>query len=618
MSDLSDLGIGEQVRRLNAARAAAKHARPGVGDPLVVLVELGRALREASKVFDDAGANRGRPAVPKLVLADFFREIGRTNVQFLELAAGMTQLPSPNTGDLLDPMSSGRYRDGARQVVNNARVCFEGVMDDIPLPLRLEWEALSLTATFHVRVSPIDPADIAREAVGPLVPAAQQLLVATEQGLVEGVADPEELLPWARFAAVRILMHHDPALAAPMLDMSAAELVDPHVRWQLVLAQLQVTAEQGDPSLVLQHFSDLVTEQFAASSVERLGRSVTATLPVLITAGRLIERGLLDDASAVLEDLSRLAGYAATNDPLLRVFEVNGKVHSILEFSGVRHLATAVADAQASMKLVKASADEDPDRTFRERKSLGRGLRPILGQEALEGVTSLTIDPVGFCSWWPWHAFATGQGVSFSEKVQLRWRHPRPRQGGLSPKQSSRVLVIDTSLPQAESIIRTFGRLLPDDSRIVRFNSEAGDVAARDLLQAMDSAGLCIYFGHAASDTFDASKSGLLVGPLQRSVSLDAISTANFHNLRSLVLVACEGGRTSPFLAGRSPAHAFAQAGVTDIVASLWTIWAKDGAAYLENLIKEMAKDSGVNLYEAWRTLAKKATPASTPFMMMR
>lgn len=609
--------LAEHAQMLAEIQDTTRMSRPGIGDPQRILTELGSALRVASNKYDEILKQVG--TIDMLSLLKFMRQQARACAQFLEYAQDIDLLPNPDTGAVLDVETSKRYRLGLQKVIKEAGGLLHRFLGESYPPLiRLELEALLLSAKFHNQKWLLLDDETSQTISESILLDAERLLAKSDLESQKATPDLEELLPWIRVSALRVLllMHDSPEQAALALMSAGENLIDKNLAWELSLVQLQLAADSGATEDVVRAFSKLASAAKELPWVERAGMLVMATNPVTYAAAALVDSRNLDTAADLLETYSQLGGYLHVEGNLLQLFVARGNVYGILTVDGERSVITSKLNSKACESMFEASLDGNPNRSFESRKALGRSLRSII--EAILSTSSLTLDPIGLTAWWPWHAFSTGSGVSLSLETELHWRHPRQSEQKPSPLQiDDAVLVVDTALSQSKTVINAWRRLTKDrPDAIFAFDSDAGGVLPEDMLKAIDSASFCIYYGHGISDPLDASGRGLGIGP-DSILTLHDITGRKYLKLESLILVACEAGRSTPFLPGASPAHGFAMAGVSTVVSTLWTIYADAGAMYVKDLIKELEAMTTAEAAQAWRALSKRVTPERTPFFCM-
>lgn len=543
---------------------------------------------------------------------DFHRESIRAAAQYLESAQQLLRLPDPRTGDFLTTEDSVTLRSDQLNIAQKAESSFAQLASisshPMPQPVQFEISALVLTAGFHANGGIALPS---------IVADAEKLLEDINVFPMGG-EDKEELVPWSRIAMLRLLSAQGDPQYTQLLLEAATDLDDRDVAWQLLLAQLPLSVDNSAFELPIRTFDLMVDEVLSRPLKDREGLSVMATDPVQYSAGVLVRAGKLRHAKRLLGAFARLSGQQPTTNTGLVTFISERKVYAILSIDGKDSLFVAPIDARAFTAFIEASVEERPKQLAVQRRSLSSQLSPITQDQRILAAAPLEIDPFGFTSWIPWHGLSSTGGSTFASTASLRWRHPLTRTEPLehSPFRDG-VLVVDRSISGSRSIVRKWRELVGDRSGAVKeFDSTQRDSASTFVLDAMGSATHTVYFGHAQNDPLDPLRRGLVVGR-DEFLGPERIRAAHLGHVQSLLLIACEGGRSHPFLSANSPAHAFASAGIQTVIATLWSILAKDGARYLERFLNHARTNPDLRADEIWSKLIANVDQVSLPFFCM-
>lgn len=594
----------ELVRRtieLGSARQRCRDSRPGVADPAVALRELGRVQQEASAFWDERSTDLAR--ADQLVLLDFLRAVALAATQFLEYGQQLPQLPDPHSDDWLDAEASRGLRlSQGRVVVNVTRTL---ALSQLPGFVRLELKGAVLRSALH-----------ALPELEPVLPVlARELLKECDTVEASGEPDPVDMIPFTRVTALSTLAARDPTARQQFLTLDPESLHDPLAAWDLVIGQVAWSGSAADAqarATILHRFTAAVdwalTDQ---SPPQRLARRATAEQQVL---GAVADLAGTDVAAAVhlLDDLGRLCGFSAPGPGTLHLFAASGVLHGVLR-SDDPHECTVVAhpvpESQWS-RIVQAAVDG------REEDALPlirRAAKPLLRDSSLASATSVELDPSSLLSWWPWHIVHTGGGP-LGANNDVRWR-TRARDHATNAADPTSVLIVDTSFRQADSVVAGWNRHV--GGRVLRYDSEkpgsAGADLRRQVLEVLSTHGDVTYFGHAVSDPLSVDESGLVLSEdlLISLADLEALDTPP----ASVTLVACESGRSNLMLAGVSPAHSLAAAGVRQVIGTLWPISARLGLDYLQTLFA--VRGSGPDLEQAWRQISRTKKDSVAAFMIM-
>jgi len=606
--DGADKLLADERAALAAAAMKARLSRPGVSDPDEILRMLGGAITSASRLFDRLRAQGSAPFLP---FAEFIRTFLRACAQFLEYAQVVERLPDLASDRQLDAAQSQEVRARFVEVMREAHALLAPNLGGTHGPaVRLEIDAIVLTATFHwlTREGP----EVRARVEPQLLEIARDLHRRTSE--INPDDDPEELASWVRVSAARIVRAFRPTEGERLLADEPSPVRDLQSAWDVLLAQLPLAATLANRNELLARMERLTTSALEFDKAARDGWVALALDPVRAAAAALIDAGGADDAHAVLELYSSLAGYEPSGAHVVRLFAHGGHVYRLLATEGGSGGAVGSRipiDTRPFTKLTEASADGVPAVAFEQRKPITRQLRPLFGDEGLPA-EGLALDPIGIAAWVPWHTVPAPDGAPIGSREGVRWRHPlasRWEPGHLAGQHFGPDLVIDTSLPSSSRLASLWGRS-PRLGAVRRYDSTKE--GAERLLDLLDMSADAVYFGHAASDPMSALGAGLR-GPGGIVIPLDEIESRSFARLERLVLVACESGRSSPFMLGQSPAHAFAAAGIHTVVATLWTIAELHGERYVNALVGEIERN-GASLSDLWRRVAAKTTVERVPF----
>lgn len=610
-------------RHLLHAQEKARLGRIGVHNPIVVLRELENVIVDCSKVFDawsssqpDSGSVTSDQA---LILLKFNMTMARGCSQFLEYGKEFVQLPEPDNDDLASPKRSAAIRRGFLRVIKNIDSVMHSMFADSSNiePLYLELDVLKLKAEHAVSLHQADNDSSRSKRL--IADRSEQLFNLALNHLAAGTTDPEEIFQWCTAGACSVLLETDAERGTNLLKQHDFSTLDDSVAWELTLMRVQALIDTTRRVDAVTEFITALKQSRYCDDREKHGRGAMASRPIHYIASRLIESNDSYLAVSVLEAYAGLHEIEPIGGNLLRVLAANDSLYGILSTPTEYIAIKTELQTDDVIPLLEASATGCPEAAFSARKKLGQRLRPLLSRAEVLSAAPLTIDALGFTSWFPWHAMSTGSGHTFGTETNLRWRHPLGNSrtnGPVNLRQAT--LLVDEALNESAKVIRSWRETCGKaDARIVTFSSEDEGISEEDFSAAFEGSSMFVYYGHGVSDPEDSSQRGLYIGPDRimtnsrlRELSGSAVSVA--------LIIACESGRGSPFVSGSSPAQAIASAGASTVISSLWTIWARDGEKYASEFFRILTSFDEPDAGLSWLEMANSATPVSTPFYCMQ
>jgi hypothetical protein len=601
--------------RLKQARVDLQRGRPGASNPQEVVVALGRAQAHAERVWENIA---DKDSVPLSVFLELFKEIIRSAHQFLEYTQYMPRIPSPTAGVLFDRSASVRLRETIASAAESSLQLIEAQCrhSDVDLSLTdvIELQICVLTCRFHAR-----PTDEGHGLWGD----AKAILGTIDRHIADATPDPLQYLPWARVALLRMLAISNPGVYGRLILKISIDLKDRDVAWQILLAQLHFAADFNEPFACLSALESMIAEIKDLPTDRRRGMSVMAVAPIQYFAGVLIGKGDQISALRALQAYGSLSGQAAAVGDTLTTFMYGPSVFAVLHASGETFAMRAPIDEMTFTQFMGASEGALPKEVASYRKNLSRQLAPIVKDSRVVASPHLTLDPIGVTAWIPWHGLTSTGGRSFASAASLSWRHPAGQtevRAHIETEtlndntRSAELLIVDTSIRSSAEVKRIWLNAHNGDiSSIFEFNSTITTTTAQEILQAVSGSRDCVFYGHATSDVYDPSVRGLLASPSELLVA-EQIMSQSLNHVSSLLLIACEGGRSHPFEAASSPAHAFAMSGVKTVTATLWTIFAEDGRRYFERVMQRISTGPCEHSLTTWRVLNRQVDQVSLPF----
>ena len=213
-------------------------------------------------------------------------------------------------------------------------------------------------------------------------------------------------------------------------------------------------------------------------------------------------------------------------------------------------------------------------------------------------------------------------GVPLGGDPRIAYRHPNTsvhaRDVDITPFE---LLVLDDCFGAAS---RRVSRVLqeasdngPSEIQVLAFNSDEADSALRhdQLIGAMESCRAAILFCHCDSPVTIAGATAIVTGQ-QTRFQVEALSTLDLRALDELIIIGCSSGRPNPFVGDITLAHAAANAGVSQVVYSMWPLHADRAAEFVVALTQ--ARSNGISTADFIASRYRDDATRAGSFVVMR